>query len=339
MPVNRNALLRYRTIDRCLQNRQRRWTLHDLVEACSEALYEYEGIDKGVSKRTVQLDLQMMRSDKLGYEAPIVVEDMRYYTYADPNYSITNSPVSEQDLSKLREVVQTLQQFGAFSQWEEVQATVKRLENKLDAVGGHTSPAIYFETNDRVVGLQHLDALYKAVLNRQRMQITYQSFKAPEPGIIHLSPFWLREWRNRWYVVGKDRPKGQMLHMALDRIQALEPSPHAYAPPAEGLSPEVYYQHVVGITVNNKRPQLVRLYFRNLRAAEYLRTKPWHASQRENPHQEGVLVTMYVIPNFELEKEILGLGEQVEVLAPKSLRASISRRLRQAGGYYPEGEE
>ena len=73
MPANRNALIRYKTIDNCLRNPYRRWTLEDLVDACSDALYEYEGIDKGISKRTVQMDIQMMRSEKLGYNAPIVV--------------------------------------------------------------------------------------------------------------------------------------------------------------------------------------------------------------------------------------------------------------------------
>lgn len=62
MALNKNALIRYRTIDKCLQNRQRRWTLNDLIEACSDALYEYEGKALKVSKRTVQLDIQMMRS-------------------------------------------------------------------------------------------------------------------------------------------------------------------------------------------------------------------------------------------------------------------------------------
>ena len=46
MPVNRNALIRYRTIDNSLRNRYHQWTLDDLIEACSEALYEYEGIVK-----------------------------------------------------------------------------------------------------------------------------------------------------------------------------------------------------------------------------------------------------------------------------------------------------
>ena len=43
MPANRNALIRYKTIDNCLRNPYRRWTLEDLVDACSDALYEYEG--------------------------------------------------------------------------------------------------------------------------------------------------------------------------------------------------------------------------------------------------------------------------------------------------------
>ena len=59
MPVNRNALIRYRTIDNCLRNKFRKWTLEDLIDACSDALYEYEGIDKGVSRRTVQMDIQL----------------------------------------------------------------------------------------------------------------------------------------------------------------------------------------------------------------------------------------------------------------------------------------
>ena len=45
MAQNKNALIRYKTIDQCLRNRQRKWSLEDLIEACSDALYEYEGKD------------------------------------------------------------------------------------------------------------------------------------------------------------------------------------------------------------------------------------------------------------------------------------------------------
>ncbi len=50
MPVNKNALLRYKIIDRSLRNRYRRWTIEDLVDEVSDALYDMEGIQKGVSE-------------------------------------------------------------------------------------------------------------------------------------------------------------------------------------------------------------------------------------------------------------------------------------------------
>lgn len=108
MPANKNALIRYKTIDRCLRNRFRLWTIDDLTEACSEALYEMEGITKGVSVRTVQGDLQIMRSDKLGYNAPIEVFDKIYYRYADPDYSINDMPLTEDDCRLLSRAVALL---------------------------------------------------------------------------------------------------------------------------------------------------------------------------------------------------------------------------------------
>ena len=105
MPANKNALIRYKTIDNCLRNRYRRWTLEDLVGACSDALYDMEGICKGISVRTVQGDIQMMRSDKLGYNAPIEVYDHKYYRYADEDYSIANMPLSQNDYNVMQEAV------------------------------------------------------------------------------------------------------------------------------------------------------------------------------------------------------------------------------------------
>ena len=103
MPANKNALIRYKTIDNCLRNR--RWTLDDLVEACSDALYDMEGITKGVCTRTVQMDIQIMRSDKLGYNAPIEVYDRIYYRYADPDYSITEMPLSIEDYKLIKKAI------------------------------------------------------------------------------------------------------------------------------------------------------------------------------------------------------------------------------------------
>ena len=109
MPANKNALIRYKTIDNCLRNRFRRWTLDDLVEACCDALYDMEGITKGVCARTVQMDIQIMRSDKLGNNAPIEVYYRIYYRYADSDYSITEMPLSIEDCKLIKKGITLLE--------------------------------------------------------------------------------------------------------------------------------------------------------------------------------------------------------------------------------------
>ena len=132
MPANKNALIRYKTIDNCLRNRYRRWTLDELVEACSEALYDMEGIKKGVCTRTVQMDIQMMRSDKLGYNAPIEVYDRIYYRYADPGYSITEMPLSMEDCKLIKKAIDLLENCGKNDNRE----TIKVLSKVKDRLSG-----------------------------------------------------------------------------------------------------------------------------------------------------------------------------------------------------------
>ena len=129
MPVNKNALLRYKIIDRSLRNRYRRWTIEDLVDAVSDALYDMEGIQKGVSLRTVQADIQMMRSDKLGYNAPIEVYDQKFYRYANPNYSITELPLTNEDVRLIDKAVDLLAKAEG---QPELQATGRVLKEKTD---------------------------------------------------------------------------------------------------------------------------------------------------------------------------------------------------------------
>ena len=130
MSLNKNALIRYKTIDKCLQNPYRTWTLEDLIDACTEALYEYEGKDALVSKRTVQLDIQNMRSDKLGYNAPILVYDRKYYKYDIEDYSITNIPITETDMNILSETVEMLKQFKDFSLFSDLGGIIQKLKTK-----------------------------------------------------------------------------------------------------------------------------------------------------------------------------------------------------------------
>ena len=131
MPANKNALIRYKTIDKCLRNRYRRWTIEDVVDACSDALYDMEGIAKGVSMRTVQGDIQIMRSDKIGYNAPIEVYDNKFYRYADPEYSINENPLNAEDYALVEEAVCLIGEMPEDNTVKELKTVLSKLKGKL----------------------------------------------------------------------------------------------------------------------------------------------------------------------------------------------------------------
>jgi len=339
MPVNRNALIRYRTIDKCLQNRRRKWTVENLIDACNDALYEYEGIDKGVSLRTIRLDLNAMRSDKLGYNAPIIVTDKKYYSYQDADYSITNIPLTRQDLGILQEVSNLLQQFKGFSHFTDVNEMVNKLEAKIYSEQYNTAPVIDFEKNELLAGIEWLDVLYKAIVNKTTLQLTYQSFKARAAGELIIYPYLLKEYRNRWFVLGIKKQGKEILTLALDRIKNITLLANEPYKEQKGFNPHEYFTHVLGVTRNAAEKPTHITFWVNSRHTPYVKTKPIHHSQKIVEEANGCCTfSIDVIPNFELERELIGFGEGLKVLSPQNVVRSIRKRIKQMHALY-FGEE
>lgn len=327
MPVSKHALIRYKTIDKCLQNRFRKWTLDDLVEACADSLYEYEGVG-GVSKRTVQLDLQNMRSDKLGYNAPIVVVDKRFYTYEEKDYSITNIPLSEGDLGTMKEVLNVLKQFKGFGYFEEMQEMVSKLEGKILSSNNEQKQIIELDTNHRLPGLEWIDPLVKAIQKQVVLDIHYQSFKAKTSSVTQVNPYKLKEFRNRWFLLCTIHNEERELILALDRMKYVYENPRLPFQPSF-FDVDTYFQPCIGVTrvVKDKPEQVV---FRvSSKHAPYIISKPIHASQQVVEEDErGATLSLNVILNFELEKELLSFGEGITVLSPRRLRKTIEKRMQ-----------
>lgn len=334
MPVNRNALIRYKTIDTCLRNKFRRWTLDDLIEACSDALYEYEGIDKGISKRTVQMDIQMMRSEKLGYNAPIVVYDNKYYKYEDEDYSITNTPLSEQDLKTMSEAVEVLRQFKGFSYFSEMQDIVSRLEDHVTSARQKTIPVIDFEKNESLKGLNYLDVIYNAIVNKQVLSVKYRSFKARSANTFIFYPYLLKEYRNRWFVFG--RRKGNLINLALDRIHNIEMAEEEKFIENNLFDPQTFFNDLVGVTKNIGMKTEKIHFCVNKENAPYVLTKPFHRSQqliKENEDGSKEFEIRVVI-NQELQREFFGFVDTIKILSPKSLADFMAHKFRLAKENY-----
>ncbi len=330
MPVSKNALIRYKTIDRCLRNRYRRWSLNDLIEACSDALYEYEGRDEGVSRRTVQLDIQMMRSEKLGYNAPIKVVDNKYYIYEDPDYSITESPLSPQDLQKMGEAVNVLRQLSGFHEFSGMEDIMGRLEDRVNMAREKTHPVIFFEKNDRLKGLEYIEPLHGAILAKHPVKMTYQSFKARVPNTFVFHPYALKEFNNRWFVYGSKPKVSYVLNLALDRIVSMEEDPSTPFVERKDFDPRTYFEDMIGVTkVPSDRPEKVR-FWASPEEAPYIRTKPIHSSQMtvESNEDGSAVFEVKVIVNRELVRLLFGYAEGLKVLYPRKLKQMMLKHFR-----------
>ncbi|PKV48096.1 putative DNA-binding transcriptional regulator YafY [Aquimarina sp. MAR_2010_214] len=335
MALNKNALIRYKTIDKCLQNNNHQWTLDKLIEACSDALYEYEGKDTHVSKRTVQLDIQMMRSDKLGYNAPIVVYDRKYYKYESPDFSITDIPLTENDMSVLSETVEMLKQFKDFSLFTELGGIIQRLEDKVYTEKTKNKSIIHMDRNENLKGLHFLDELYQAILKKVVLKLDYKSFKAKSANIITFHPYILKEFNNRWFLIGKRTGARGISNLALDRIISIDYDFKLSYFEAD-FDPDQFYKNVIGVTVNQgERPTPVNIYI-NAYNAPYVITKPLHHSQilQQQNDDGSIIISIKVKINFELERLLLGFGESIEILQPERLRKRIVKRLNEANELY-----
>ena len=339
MSINKLALIRYKTIDHCLQNRFRKWTLDDLIEACSDAIYEYEGITDGISRRTIQLDIQNMRSEKLGYNAPIIVVDRKFYTYEDKNYSITNTPLTRQDLGTLNEVVNVLRQFKGFGYFQELNEMVTKLEDKLYKQQNKGKSYIDFEKNELLKGLNHIDGLHKAILNKKVLEVTYRSFKALQAQNVVIYPYLLKEYRNRLFVLALNRKNKSFLLFALERIIGfveLHNEPYYEAP----FDVFRYFDNVIGVTKSPKQREQKVVIQIDKTHAPYVLTKPLHHSQRILREEENcVIFSIDVVWNFELETLLLGFGERIRVLSPRRLKSRIISSMRQSLEKYTDPEK
>lgn len=327
MASNKNALIRYKTIDYCLRNNFKKWTLDDLIEACSDALYEYENKDVNVSKRTIQLDIQLMRSDKLGYNAPIEVYEKRFYKYAETDYSITNIPVTDNDVKVMNEAIQLLRQFKDFSLFKEMNGVLQRLEDSVYSSQENKKSIIHLDKNEQLKGLEFIDPIYQAIQQKKAVKITYQSFSAHKPSDMILHPQLLKEFNNRWFLLCGNRTK--YVNLALDRMSKISIQDDVDYIDLN-INGDEFYKDVVGVTVSRTRAERIQFWV-DKRNAPYVITKPFHKSQRTIEHtDDGVIFNIFVQINYELERMILGFGDSIEVIKPRKLRHRILKKLHTA---------
>ncbi|MCW5925087.1 MAG: WYL domain-containing protein [Saprospiraceae bacterium] len=319
MPTNKHASFRYRVLNVCFR-RPRRWTLDELVAEVSSCLHEDFGTLNGVSKRTVQYDINLMKSSPpRGFDAPIVCEGGKY-TYADRSFSIEQRPLTEKDVMAIKEALALLRQFSGLPHFKSLMESLHRLEGRTQ-YPDHS--VIQFETNDQVAGTKWLGGLYDAILSKTVLEIGYQPFNVDEPYQLVFHPYHLREYRNRWFVFGWHDALKTIHTLALDRIIGISKSTKRYHFNGE-FHPHEYFRDLIGVTKPEEGVP-VEVVFRVTRLlSKYLETKPLHHSQTYRGEENGEMeFSIKVIPNYEMYSELARFGKSLGVVAPEEVRQCL----------------
>jgi predicted DNA-binding transcriptional regulator YafY len=334
MPVNKHALIRYQALDRCFANRGRQFFLEDLMEACNEALAEYTGEAKGISRRQLFEDIKYMESDQ-GWAIPLErnkAGKQVWYRYAEPDFSINKRPLNEDEASQLKEALLTLNRFKGMPQFQWVDELVARLESGFGLKQG-AERIIEFEENPYLKGSEHITTLFQAILGKQVLEVSYQGFKQAKPTKLRFHPYYLKQYNNRWFVFGLNEEFESLTNMALDRIQQIAVTKGKYEP-NEDVDFTEYFEDVVGVTVPEGAVEHVEILV-GMKLWPYMASKPLHGSQKVlRKDEDAVTIGLSVKLNHELQSVLLSYGDEVEVLAPAELRTIMRERAKALADHY-----
>lgn len=173
-----------------------------------------------------------------------------------------------------------------------------------------------------------LAELYRAISSKAVINLYYHTFEDDNERTVELSPYLLKEYNNRWYLLASPFDSDRILSFALDRINRVEyTSGHKYKMPSEDFIER--YEEVVGITFYEDRPVERILFWVSDYSKNYVRTKPIHGSQRnlspaeqQKLHEEypqllnGNFYTIDCIENYELIRELSSFGAELIILSP-----------------------
>lgn len=148
--------------------------------------------------------------------------------------------------------------------------------NNLINESHHLKRRIMFEQIPS--GQKFLTPIIEAMRDGLSVEITYKSFWRQSEYTTEVEPYFVKVFRQRWYLIARNKIKDAIKIYALDRIQSLANTGNTFVMP-KNFSPEEYFYNCFGIIhEDNCPPETIDLKVYGTQK-EYFRTLPLHHSQ------------------------------------------------------------
>lgn len=339
MPTNKNAYIRYKCLDKLLSDRHHYYDRKTLTEKVNNMLYELGY--RPVGKRTIEKDLDALMCSP--FNAPIKETKKNgklIVAYSDCSFSIFSQELSREERNLLREVLSTIGQFDGLDnfQWLEDFKIGLDLEERRQIISFSNNPYL---KNSNLLG-----SLFDNISNEVVIRIFYHTFNNETIRSIEFHPYLLKQYNERWFLLGAAYDDKKILTFALDRINRIEPLPEReYLPCPDNLAER--FEDIIGVTYYEDRPVEHIIFWVDDATAGYVLTKPIHGSQTsqggdaetrlraEYPQlQGGKFFTIDCIKNYELIRELCSYGKGLVVLSDGEIKNVIIKRIHEMMEYY-----
>ncbi len=329
MPTNKNALARIAILDELLSDRHHYYNLDDLTERCNQRLQQIDVAP--VTDRCIQKDINFIEYDGFHAEIERVTIDGKHcIRYADPSFSIFTKKLSDDEKNLLREILSTIGQFEGLDDFEWIDDLKQRLdvEERPKIISFSNNP---FLKNSNLLGL-----IFNYISHKNVVRVCYSAFVKAKAG-IEFHPYLLKQYNDRWYLIGAADSDGKILNLALDRITNIEPIANKeFVEPDEDFAER--FDDIVGVTLIDDKPLEHIVFWVSDVSKDYVESKPIHGSQKTISNDEdlrrkypklvgGRFFSIDCIPNYELIRELTSFGRELLVLKPKEVQDAVIERI------------
>ena len=174
-----------------------------------------------------------------------------------------------------------------------------------------------------------MSSVMEAMKQSKKIVFTYQSYNRslPDVGIV-FHPYFVKLFKQRWYVIGYKEKDKSIKTYALDRITEMTISDESFQMP-ESVDPSTFFDDYFGITTSFGEVKRISLQV-NYKQAKYFRALPLHQSQIEELHDSYSIFSYHMKLTGDLVRELLSYGDSVKVLQPMELVAMIKDELQRS---------
>lgn len=294
-----------------------------------------------VSQRCIEMDINYL--EYAPFFADIErfrVEGKRCIRYSDSSFSIFTKELSNDEKNLLCEVLNTLGQFEGLVNFE----WLNRFKIGLGL--NEQKKIISFSNNPYLKNSNLLGALFEVISNENVILLRYHTFTDSSIKELLLHPYLLKQYNNRWFLLGAADNDKAILTFALDRIDSFEIKPQLKYYECS-IDVEELFEDIVGVTLPKESNVQTIVFWASENSYNYIITKPIHGSQRviNNKEEayyrekytlpkEGHLIKLECILNYELKIELMSYFDELVVLEPETLRNELFATIKRMNEKY-----